>query len=99
MHSFYQVFEKEDFTCEVMTFNGTMYGSAKEHLRTWFVVWDIPRRVADELGLTANFLKLMNNLQMEKYPIEDFLMDPQVLNSLLSTCSYGANMRSGKGER
>ncbi len=98
-HSACQVFEAEDFTCQALTFNGVTYGSPKEHVRTWIVVWDISRDVANELGLPKNVHSLMNHLHLEKYPVENFLMSEETLESLFKVCSYGATMRSQKGER
>ena len=93
------VFEEEDFTVEILTFNGVQYGSVKEHIRTWFVIWDIARRVSDELGLLSRFHSLMSSLHLDKFPINKFLLDEETLAGFFRDCPYGANMRSLKGER
>ena len=42
--SFWQVLEEHNFYVEVATFNGTDFGSRKEHIRTWFAVWEVSRQ-------------------------------------------------------
>ena len=94
-----QVFEKDGFTVEIVTFNGTLYGSAKKHIRTWFVIWDISRRISDELGLPGRFHQFMNHMHLEKYPMDALLLSKDELENLFKSNSYGANMRSLKGAR
>ena len=94
-----QVFEEEDFTVEILTFNGVQYGLVKEHIRTWFVIWDIARRVSVELGLPSRVHGLMNSLHLDNIPINKFLLDEETLAGFFRDCPYGASMRSLKGER
>jgi hypothetical protein len=71
-------FQSQGFTVIFVDFNCTEYGSPKECRRAWFLILDIPREIADVLGVEEAFFAVFDSLLVEKEirpPVTRFLLD------------------------
>ena len=60
-----QSFEEEGFTVVFTEMHARERGAAKELIRAWFVIFNIPREVADSIGLEQMFFEVLNSLKTE----------------------------------
>ena len=69
-----QSFEEEGFTVVFTDMHARERVAAKELIRAWFVIFNIPREVADSIGLEQMFFEVLNSLKTEPTPCEEFFL-------------------------
>ena len=68
-------YAENDFTAIVVVDAASSHGSVATRGRLWFVVFDIPPSIAEDLQIEPKLRMLFDSMQMDPLPIETFLMD------------------------
>ena len=67
-------------TCILAPDSAKLHGSAADRIRLWFLVFDIPRPMADELNMEQKFFAILDSIRMEnQFEFERFRLTDDVL--------------------
>ena len=83
-----ETFERHHFTVICCVLSARERGSAKNRVRWWASIFDMPLPIAQELGLEATFHELLASLKLDPYPIDRFFLAEDVLATLTSSLPY-----------